>query len=150
MEIRELQEKDFEQILDIFYYCKQETGDEFPPERRAPMLAVLQRSIGWEGSVTLVSVEGERVAGFIIGHICLFPMLAGDEWYVTELFLNREFRGQGIGGALLDELERRAREAGAVRVTLHNFKAVESYKRGFYKKRGYTERGDVANFVKML
>lgn len=150
MQIRELEEKDFEQIVNIFYDYKRETGDEFLPKRRAPMLAVLKRAVDWEGSVALVAVEGEVVAGFINAHICLFPMLAGDEWYVTELFLNSRFRGQGVGGSLLDELERRARAAGVVRMMLHNFKDVESYKRDFYKKRGYTEREHAANFVKML
>ena len=48
-------------------------------------------------------------------------------------------RGRGVGAALLDEAERRAREAGAARIALH----AQTRARSLYARGGYEERGDV-------
>jgi predicted GNAT family N-acyltransferase len=46
-------------------------------------------------------------------------------------------RGQGVGGALLDEAERCAREAGSRRIDLHaQTPAISLYARGGFEQRG--------------
>lgn len=148
MEIREIKDEDFEQVLEIIFRYKRDNGLEIPPEKRPAMLATMKSLIGRTESTTLVAVEGELVLGYANAHCCPFPTLGGVEWYVTELFVNHDYRGRGTGGALLTELEERARRAGGVRLMLNNFKAIESYDRSFYAKKGFTERVGIANFVK--
>jgi predicted GNAT family N-acyltransferase len=50
-------------------------------------------------------------------------------------------RGRGIGGALLREAERLARDAGAMRIALH----AQTYAKDLYARAGFVERG--AEFV---
>jgi predicted GNAT family N-acyltransferase len=51
--------------------------------------------------------------------------------------VERDLRGRGVGGAILSEAERAAREAGADRIDLH----AQTYARELYAKSGYVERG---------
>lgn len=150
MQIREIKEDDFEQVLEIIKDYKSEMGNELSPEKGPAVLDTLQRLIGREESTTLAAVEGELVKGFINAHCCPFPLICGDEWYITELFINKECRGEGVGSALLGELEKRAKEAGVIRMMLNNFRTLESYKREFYAKHGYVVREQAANFIKVL
>jgi predicted GNAT family N-acyltransferase len=55
-----------------------------------------------------------------------------------------ELRGQGVGAALLEEAERRARDAGSRRIDLHaQTPAISLYSRGGYVQRGerFVEEG---------
>jgi len=47
-------------------------------------------------------------------------------------------RGAGVGGAVLREAERLAREAGAARIALH----AQTYASELYARAGFVERGD--------
>ena len=49
----------------------------------------------------------------------------------------REWRGRGVGKALLDALLGRARERSLARVTLH----AQTHAAGFYRRSGFSERG---------
>jgi predicted GNAT family N-acyltransferase len=49
----------------------------------------------------------------------------------------REWRGLGVGAALLDALLARAREQALSRVTLH----AQTHAAGFYRRFGFIERG---------
>lgn len=150
MEIRELELEDGEQVIEIMFAYKRECNVEPPEDKRALMLETLQGLIGREGSVALVALEGGVVAGIITAHHFPMALIGGDDWYISELFIKREFRGHGIGSALITEIEQRARAAGGARMNLINFRTIDSYKRGFYNKQGFVERKDGANFVKSL
>lgn len=150
MEIREIKESDFAQVVEIIKDYKREMGNELSPEKEPAVLATLQGLIGRAESTTLTAVEGEQVKGFVNAHCCPFPLICGDEWYITELFINKECRGEGVGSALLGELEDRAKKAGVIRMCLNNFRTLESYKREFYSKHGYVVREQAANFIKIL
>jgi GNAT superfamily N-acetyltransferase len=56
-------------------------------------------------------------------------------------------RGLGVGTALLDSVVSEARQRSCVRLMLNAVRRRESYMRGFYTKRGWTEREDMANMV---
>ena len=76
---------------------------------------------------------------------CLF--LPDGEGYVSELFLNADFRGQGIGTQLMDVIKEEGKKRGCTRLMLINNKTRESYAREFYKKNGWIEREQMANFI---
>lgn len=85
--------------------------------------------------------------GYTSVHWLPYLFLKGPEGYVSELFVRESSRGQGVGTALLDAAVAEGRRRGCARMMLINIRDRESYKRGFYKKHGWQEREDAANFV---
>lgn len=76
-----------------------------------------------------------------------YLFLAAPEGYVSELFVDDAWRGQGIGQHLIETVEQEARVRGCSRLMLCNGRSRESYKRGLYQKLGWQERESVANFI---
>jgi GNAT superfamily N-acetyltransferase len=91
----------------------------------------------WDGHLT----------GYLSVHWLPYLFLLGPEGYVSELFVHEHHRGNGIGSALLDTVIREARRRGCARLMLSAVRTRDSYERGFYTERGWTERPDVANMV---
>ena len=80
----------------------------FSEERRAVWLEQLLR-----GGPNIVA----RTAGRIVGHAALVAHDRGDSHEMV-VFVEREYRGAGIGGALVDELLVAARRQGVERIWL--------------------------------
>ena len=87
---------------------------------------------------------------FAINRILRDLRLKGPEGYVSELFIAGSERGKGVGSKLLEAVKEEATKRGCARLMLLNLKNRESYQRGFYKKQGWIEREEVANFVLRL
>jgi GNAT superfamily N-acetyltransferase len=139
----------------------------------APAIATILRELGWfaalqketaastQARVTrhlqlcladashsvYVAAKEAEVIGYAAAHWLPYLILAGPEGYVSELFLRDTARGQGIGTALLEMVRTEAEERGCARLMLLNIRDRESYQRGFYKKLGWQEREQAANFV---
>lgn len=58
---------------------------------------------------------GEQVAGFALYFFSYSTFLCRPGLYLEDLFVRPAFRGRGVGRQLLEELERRALEAGCGR-----------------------------------
>jgi GNAT superfamily N-acetyltransferase len=101
-------------------------------------------------ALLLVAELGGRVAGYVHGEIVTYLLFAGREMLVSELFVREEFRGKGVGSALLAAIEAEAVKCKCFRISVLNSRERESYKRGFYARLGYDERAHVANFIKRL
>lgn len=111
----------------------------------------LKRLIGVPGHDTLVAeVANFGVAGFLNMHCQPCLALDGSEGFVSELFVHADCHGQGVGGTLLAEAERLARERGWWRLHLVNNRDRESYRRGFYAGHGWQERAPMVDFVRLL
>jgi predicted GNAT family N-acyltransferase len=80
----------------------------------------------------LVAVEG----GGVIGTCRL--VFRGRVARLGRLAVEPDWRGRGVGAALLDEAERCARDAGADRIDLH----AQTAARSLYARGGYVERGE--------
>ena len=98
-------------------------------------------------TVYVAQTEGGEIAGYAAVHWLPYLLLLGPEGYVSELFIRKADRGQGIGTQLLETVKEEAKARGCARLMLLNMQARESYQRGFYKKQGWEERPDAANFV---
>jgi GNAT superfamily N-acetyltransferase len=141
----------------------------------APSMAEILREIGWSerrnalsleevsdpiekliehcredsyGHTMLVAVDSsEKVLGFTTVHWVPFVMLGSTEGYVSDVFVSPASSGLGAGRALIEHVMEEGKQRGCMRLMLTNGKEKPSYKRGFYKKLGWTERPLVANFV---
>ncbi len=101
-------------------------------------------------SIFVAETAPGQIAGYVAIHWLPYLIHTGPEGYVSELFISPAARGQGIGSALLDLAVRQGRERGCSRMALLNMRERESYQRGFYKKQGWEEREDAANFILQL
>lgn len=79
-----------------------------------------------------VKIDGKLVAG-LLGCTTLFHIL-----YVETVWVDKDYRRQGLGAALLAELERRAADMGVNLIRLDTFD-WQGYE--FYKSCGYEEVG---------
>jgi len=77
-------------------------------------------------------------------------VLPGVEGYLSELFVGERWREAGVGSLLLDAVEAEATQRGCYRLMLITSRERESYERDFYKKKGWVERPEIANFVRLL
>ena len=101
-----------------------------------------------DGHTIYVAVDENDVAlGFTNVHWVPFVMLGSYEGYVSDVFVSPSASGMGAGTMLIEAVMKEGKERDVYRLMLTNGKEKPSYKRGFYKKMGWTERPKVANFV---
>lgn len=122
--------------------------DELDPKRQEERVrTLLKETLASEHRECQVAVDsGGRVLGYAHCHLVTYLFLPNAEWYLSELFVEADARGQGVGSALLDWVKERGRERGAWRVALVNGRERESYQRAFYRSRGFIEK-DRASLV---
>ncbi|MBN1220190.1 MAG: GNAT family N-acetyltransferase [Anaerolineae bacterium] len=148
--IRQATEEDVSAIVDIL------RGLEWLTRFNSETALETERRVGYHfqlcaaddsHSVYVAEKANGTVAGYTAVHWLPYLMLAGPEGYVSELFIRDTERGQGIGTKLLETVKKEARQRGCSRLMLLNIRQRESYQRGFYKKVGWEERPQAANFV---
>ncbi|HSG30145.1 MAG TPA: GNAT family N-acetyltransferase [Thermodesulfobacteriota bacterium] len=101
-----------------------------------------------EGHTMYVATdEKDEVIGFTTVHWVPFVMLGSFEGYISDVFVSPRAGGKGAGSLLVKTVMEEGKERGCMRLMLTNGKEKPSYKQGFYKKLGWTERPKVANFV---
>ena len=61
--------------------------------------------------------------------------IADGDFYILAVAVDKELRGEGIGSALMDAMEERARETGSTRLSLDVAARNESARR-LYERRG--------------
>jgi GNAT superfamily N-acetyltransferase len=91
-----------------------------------------------------------EVDGRVVGYAAVYwlhPAFSGPEGYLSELFIRSDASGQGVGTALIETVKAEAIARGCERLTLVNLKDRESYRRGFYASRGWTEKTNTVRFV---
>ena len=90
-----------------------------------------------EGNVNIgMQAEGRLIAG-LNGYMTAFKIL-----YIDTVFVEEEYRRQGVGTELLREAESRAKSLGANMIRLDTFNWQG---REFYKKLGYEEVGEYSS-----
>jgi N-acetylglutamate synthase-like GNAT family acetyltransferase len=98
-------------------------------------------------TIYVAQLSNGNIAGYAAVHWLPYLLLTGPEGYVSELFVRTTEQGRGIGTLLLDTLKEEGRRRGCSRLSLLNMRNRESYRRGYYKKVGWEERENAANFI---
>jgi GNAT superfamily N-acetyltransferase len=102
----------------------------------------------WNNPERLVLVA--ELEGRVVGYGVVYwqqLLFSRKEAYISELFIHSDTSGRGVGTALLRRMESEAVAQHCRRLTLVNFKDVESYRRGFYSSRGWTEQENTVRFA---
>jgi GNAT superfamily N-acetyltransferase len=143
----------------------------------AAAIAEIHRAVGWwehlaretpdqtrqrvGRHIELCQVDGSHAiwvatdpAGHVVGytsvHWVAYLTLPGPEGFVSEVFVHPEHQGRGIGSQLLELVRQEAIRLGCYRLSLNNVRKRESYQRGYYVKKGWVERSEVADFILLL
>jgi GNAT superfamily N-acetyltransferase len=97
--------------------------------------------------VFVAETNENEVVGYVSVHYYPYLFMTGPEGYLSELFVDTDVRSLGVGSALLNAAQAAGEKRGCTRLSLLNYRQRESYKREYYKKHGWEERPDMANFV---
>lgn len=117
-------------------------------ETCARVARALATAVPSSSSAVLVAMaEDGTVVGYCSVHWVPFLFFEGPEGYITELFVRQSHRNLGVGTALLEEVQRRAKVKDCSRLSLLNARDREAYRRGFYAQRQWQERERMANFI---
>ena len=101
-----------------------------------------------EGHTMYVACDlAGEVLGFAVVHWVPFVMLGSYEGYVSDLFVSPSAGGMGVGSRLIEAIMKEGERRDVYRLMVTNGKDKLSYRRGFYRKKGWTERPRVANFT---
>lgn len=120
---------------------------DFPELRKIrPFLSIeeLQRRLKLQAdgsALLLVAIEGDLLIG------CILLKFHGKPTHpeypdIEDLFVSEEFRGHGVGSALIAECERRARELGCSRIGMAVNPDLNPRARAFYERLGYRHDGE--------
>lgn len=133
-EIRLSTEDDFQDVLLLL-------GQLWPDKAidREAVWQVFHRALRSPSQTYLSAMAGSRVIGFCSLTVKNNLWQEGNLGHVDELVVDREFRGAGVGSALLDRIIEAARDAGCKRVELDSaFHRKAAHK--FYEDRGFENR----------
>lgn len=130
---------DVEDVLPMYvdYYNNHEGGCWTKETARSRIEQVMTM----RGAYSLIMKDEEdAVCGFVMGYYKQYDDIVG--YTLEEILIAHELQGRGLGSLLLNELEARARAAGASCIELQAVK--DEMHEGYYGKAGYH---DANNFV---
>lgn len=138
MKVREARPGDLDRLLELYEATQRLYGNVAPPDPgrvEGPFTRVLLDP----NQQTLVAEVYGEVAGTVV--LAVLPNLAhgGAPYAVVEnVVVDEEYRDEGVGRALMREALRRARAAGAYKLTLSS-NAEREGAHEFYRKLGLKE-----------
>jgi [ribosomal protein S18]-alanine N-acetyltransferase len=125
MEIRFMTVDDLDAVMEIEY-----SSFSIPWSREAFYNEIEQNHL----STYLVVEDGERVAGYC------GVWLVVDEAHITNVAVLPDYRGQGLGEALMQRIMKIAKEVGARVMTLE-VRVSNKAAQGLYRKMGFQDGG---------
>lgn len=99
-----------------------------------------------EHTILIAEQRGGEIVGYIAVH-WFVSLMRGQEGYVSELFVKPNMTGNGVGSKLLQAIQQQAVQRNCLRLMLINWLHRESYRRGFYAQKGWTEQSGAALFT---
>lgn len=140
--IRECKIQDY---ADIALLNKDEMGYNYPAdETRKKLLHLLND----DDHKIYVAIINNQTVGYI--HACNYDLIYAPHLKnIMGIAVSSEFRNNGIGKMLMNEIEEWARETGASGVRLVSG-ATRTEAHSFYSACGYTSNKEQKNFIKMF
>ena len=143
--IKDFSVKDFQKICGTFVHTfnGEPWNDKWTNERAQ---VYLQDFIENKRFIGYTAWDGGILAGAVFAHVRAF--YSGDEIFIDELFVSPSHQRKGYGMALMDAVEKFAKESGCVNVTLFTGRGKPSF--NFYGKRGYRSLDSLAFMYKHI
>ena len=110
MKITQIKENDINAILDLIVQYKQEQHISMDSIFKNNIRKQLLKLIKKNDSTSYICTLKNKVVGYMNTHICLFPLLGGSELYISDLLINQNFRGKGIGKLFIAKAEELAKK----------------------------------------
>ena len=140
--VREAQPADFRQIYII---NRDDLGYDYPPEKTERKLSALIKS---PSDRVFVAVSGERVIGYV--HASDYDVIYADHMKdIMGIAVAAEYRGTGVGKALLESVEHWAKATGAAGIRV-NSGSSRTGAHEFYRRCGYTNEKQQHRFLKFI
>ncbi|MEA2458597.1 MAG: hypothetical protein QOC95_1569 [Thermoleophilaceae bacterium] len=144
MRVRAARRDDFEAVTRLLELLGR---PQVPPAAEADCRAVFEEQITDPGAHHIVAEDSAGVIAFASLHFRSRLNHATEEAWVPDLIVAEEARRKGVGRALLDEIQRRARERGCHRIELESaYKRAEAH----HMYRQFGMRDDGKSFSKEL
>lgn len=122
------------ELLDM--YCRDPFGDSQPLSAEA-MAGLIPGLVKHGGARVFLAYDGEQPVGLAICFVGFSTFRARPLINIHDIAVHPDFRGQGIGSALLAAVEQHARELGCCKVTLEvrsdNHRAMDAYARAGFQ-----------------
>jgi|SRR5579871_3442413 len=132
--IRKARPADFTDLIQLIRAYYRHDGIRF---RRKLVPTALRRLLGTPAVGRIwIARERRRAVGYIAFSAHYDVEFGGLEGVITDLFVRREWRGQGVGGRLLATVEEHCRAAGIGNIELQVIARNRSAP-GFYRKHGF-------------
>jgi GNAT superfamily N-acetyltransferase len=137
VDIRRASEIDAAMVMQLARAFHDEDGHPLSQEGVAALVNMLKPDFA-DGQVLLASVDGE-ICGY--GVLCYGYGIehGGRETFLDDIYIAPSYRSRGLGAALLNILEQRAREAGCRAIHLEAMPGNRA--ENWYRHRGYGDRG---------
>lgn len=115
--------------------CYRSFSNKTPSDRTEQYLR--DRIVNDEVIVFIARQDGSPV-GFTLIYPTFSTTALAPIWHLCDLFVTEQARGRGVAGALMEEAERAAREAGAARIWLRA-RHDNAPAQALYKGRGWAQ-----------
>lgn len=90
--------------------------------------------------IIFIAVDNEKIIGFIGLQICLAFEITGKAMRIIALAVARDFQGQGVGKALIQEAEKYANDNNVSIISVNSgIKRTEANR--FYEKQSFYKKG---------
>lgn len=120
MKIRQAVVDDFEAIRELWFEFETHLGSLETPKAVDPDDFEAMRSLAFSDPPTCHFLVAETDAGKLAGYLTYFVGVHTDELarsiHVDDLFVRAEYRGSGLGRALMEQIRMHARAIGATRL----------------------------------
>ncbi len=129
---RQMQKEDIAKVTPLFIEYWNGTGDDWTPEL---VYSRVFEVLGSPDSYCMIAEDGEKAVGFVMGRFETFYDLTA--YNLVEIIVASEYQKSGIGTNMMQELEKRVKEAGAALIQLVSVN--DEMHEHFYGKLGYKD-----------
>lgn len=129
---RRMQKEDIVKVTPLFIEYWNGTGDKWTPEL---VYSRVFEVLGSPDSYCMIAEDGEKAVGFAMGRFETFYELIA--YNLVEIIVASEYQKKGVGTKMMQELEKRVKEAGAALIQLVSVN--DEMHEHFYGKLGYKD-----------
>lgn len=139
MRVRAATTADLPELCELLGQLFEQEAD-FHPDTRKQERALRAILAQPEAGSLLVATLSGRVTGMVNLLFSISTAEGGPVAWLDDMVVHRDFRGQGMGPALLQAAQRHAHKQGCLRITLHT-DHDNHVAQGIYEKAGFVRSG---------